>query len=200
MSDSEGKVAWVLMAGKGAPGGWLLGELEAICEAGEARVVVLDMTAARDGDVGPMDRAQLRSLALFELPVVCCFEGELGPEMAEIALAADIRLCGERGAFAAGPGARAMDAGELLEAGLVTAVTAPGGAREEAGRVAQVIATRGPIAVRLAKEAIRRGAHQPLEQALRFETDLTLLLQTTKDRAEGVRAFLEKRPPLFTGE
>ena len=39
-----------------------------------------------------------------------------------------------------------------------------------------------------------------MEQALRFETDLTLLLQTTNDRAEGVRAFLEKRAPVFTGE
>jgi enoyl-CoA hydratase/carnithine racemase len=82
----------------------------------------------------------------------------------------------------------------------VTAVVAAGHAAEEAGRLATVIASRGPIATRLAKEAIKRGAHQPLEQALRFETDLTLLLQTTKDRAEGVRAFLEKRPPVFTGE
>jgi len=39
----------------------------------------------------------------------------------------------------------------------------------------------------------------PLEQALRYETDLTVILQTTKDRAEGVRAFLEKRSPKFNG-
>jgi len=50
------------------------------------------------------------------------------------------------------------------------------------------------------KEAIWRGLELPLEQALRFETDLTLLLQTTKDRAEGVAAFVEKRQPPFTGE
>ena len=40
----------------------------------------------------------------------------------------------------------------------------------------------------------------PIEQALRYETDLTLLLQTTKDREEGVRAFVEKRSPKFTGD
>ena len=40
----------------------------------------------------------------------------------------------------------------------------------------------------------------PLEQALRYETDLTLLLQTTNDREEGVRAFVEKRNPEFTGD
>jgi enoyl-CoA hydratase/carnithine racemase len=39
----------------------------------------------------------------------------------------------------------------------------------------------------------------PLEQALRYEADLTIILQTTADRAEGVRAFLEKRRPRFTG-
>ena len=40
----------------------------------------------------------------------------------------------------------------------------------------------------------------PIEQALRYETDLRLLRQTTKDREEGVRAFVEKRSPKFTGD
>jgi enoyl-CoA hydratase/carnithine racemase len=39
----------------------------------------------------------------------------------------------------------------------------------------------------------------PLEQALRYETDLTVILQTTADRAEGVAAFVEKRQPKFEG-
>ncbi|MGK2964873.1 MAG: enoyl-CoA hydratase-related protein, partial [Tepidiformaceae bacterium] len=59
---------------------------------------------------------------------------------------------------------------------------------------------RGPIAVRLAKEAIWRGLPLDLEHGLRFETDLTLLLQTTKDRSEGVAAFVQKRKPIFLGE
>jgi enoyl-CoA hydratase/carnithine racemase len=40
----------------------------------------------------------------------------------------------------------------------------------------------------------------PLDQGLRYETDLTMILQTTEDRAEGVRAFLEKRQPKFEGK
>lgn len=200
MEGDSTLVAWVPMARAGTPGEWLLAELEGIREQGVARAVVLDAADSAALGLEAMESGQLRRLALFELPVVCCFEGQLEAGMAGIALAADIRVCGDAGSLNAAPGAGPMRARELLEAGLVTVVTPAGGARGEARRLAEVIASRGPIATRLAKEAIIRGAHQPLEQALRFETDLTLLLQTTKDRAEGVRAFLEKRPPVFTGE
>ena len=70
----------------------------------------------------------------------------------------------------------------------------------EAERIAGRIAERGPLAVKYAKEVISRGIDMPLEQALRYETDLTVILQTTEDRAEGVRAFLEKRKPEFKGK
>ena len=67
-------------------------------------------------------------------------------------------------------------------------------------KVARTIASRGKLATRIAKEAVWRGLDMPIEQALRYETDLTLLLQTTKDREEGVRAFVEKRSPKITGD
>jgi enoyl-CoA hydratase/carnithine racemase len=93
-----------------------------------------------------------------------------------------------------------LDARAALACGLVNAVAPHGEARAEAERIAGAIASRGPIAVRYAKEAVLRGLDMPLEQALRYETDLTVILQTTADRAEGVRAFLEKRPPRFEGK
>ena len=67
------------------------------------------------------------------------------------------------------------------------------------GRVAEAILSRAPVAARLVKDAVLKGFDMTLEQGIRLEEDLYALLQTTADRAEGVRAFLEKRKPLFRG-
>jgi enoyl-CoA hydratase/carnithine racemase len=81
----------------------------------------------------------------------------------------------------------------------VSAVHPAATLQAEASSLAARIASRGPIALRYAKEAVRRGLDLPLDEALRMETDLTVILQTTDDRAEGVRAFIEKREPEFKG-
>jgi len=113
-----------------------------------------------------------------------------GPVAARMALLVGTRL----------PQAVVVTADVALRSGLVSANAGrPGEALAAAARIAEAIAKRGPVATQLAKEAVWRGLPMPLEQGLRFETDLTLLLQTTKDRDEGVRAFLEKRPPEFEG-
>ncbi len=188
---------------------------------GEARVVVVEAGAAADLGAWPGERVRWLWRD-YPLPVVFAFEGQLSGEAAAFALGCDLRVCGEGAAveldgeamdgltaerartllgLAAGEAIPArFTAGQALEAGLVSRVGPVGSAAEVARGAAEAVAARGPIATRLAKEAVWRGLDQPLEQALRFETDLTLLLQATKDRAEGVRAFLEKRPPEFTGE
>jgi enoyl-CoA hydratase/carnithine racemase len=61
------------------------------------------------------------------------------------------------------------------------------------------LCTKGPIALRLAKEAVARSLDLTLEQGIRLEQDLYVLLQSTADRATGVRAFLAKRQPKFKG-
>ena len=206
--------AWVLLSYESPPEPPELCEsLEAAREAGAHLAVI---QATRPGSGGTPYRARdLTWLVRFPLPLLFVFEGELRGPWLGIALACDIRACDATSVFdlegvdagaarrlevlRCGGLASPVTAGKALDAGLATVMAAPGGALAEASRLADVIASRGPIAVRLAKEAIWRGLEMPLEQALRFETDLTLLLQTTKDRAEGVRAFLEKRRPNFTG-
>lgn len=90
-----------------------------------------------------------------------------------------------------------IDSATAHDWGLVNLVA--DNAFEAAWQVAGSIASRGPIATRYAKDAIRYGLDMPLAQALHYETELTILLQDTNDRAEGVDAFVNKRAPEFSG-
>lgn len=168
------------------------------------------------------------SLAQLPRPVVCAIQGEALSAGLELALACDVRVAAEDarlglpetkfGLVPMGGGTQRLarlvgrgkalemiltgepvDAREALRIGLVSAVAPRDKLLAEAEAIAARIAERGPIAVRYAKEAVSRGLEMTLEQALRYETDLTVILQTTEDRAEGVRAFLEKRRPEFKG-
>ena len=64
--------------------------------------------------------------------------------------------------------------------------------------VATKIAEKSPIAVRLAKEAVKAALRMPLAEGLRYEQSLFSLVFTTDDKNEGVRAFLEKRKPQWS--
>lgn len=90
-----------------------------------------------------------------------------------------------------------VDAKTALDWGLVNALADDASAA--AMQIAHAIAARGPIATRYAKDAIRHGLDMPLAQALHYETELTILLQDTTDRAEGVDAFVNKRTAAFSG-
>ena len=61
------------------------------------------------------------------------------------------------------------------------------------------LAGAGPLALEFAKEAIHRGSELPLADGLRLEGDLNHQLAATDDRAEGLAAFFDKRPPDFAG-
>ncbi len=89
---------------------------------------------------------------------------------------------------------------EAMRAGLFTYLASSRSQLERKARaVIDSLLSRGPIAARLAKDAVRKGYDMTLEQGIRLEEDLYAMLETTADRAEGVRAFLEKRKPLFRG-
>jgi enoyl-CoA hydratase len=91
---------------------------------------------------------------------------------------------------------RAVDAERM---GLVNRVVPAGTQLDEAKRLAQLIATRPPLAVRLGKEAVNQAMEVGLAPGLEFERKLFYLLFASEDKREGMRAFLEKRPGRFTG-
>ncbi|MPZ24299.1 MAG: hypothetical protein GEU28_12345 [Dehalococcoidia bacterium] len=168
----------------------------------------------------------VESCAAVPQPVIAAIDGPAREEGIELALACDIRFASPASVFRMGQVAQGripsaggtqrlprlagmavtarlillgeeVDAERALDDGIIGAIA--NDPTTHALAAAAAIAARGPLSERLAKEAIGRGAEMPLEQALRFETDLTVILQSTEDRAEGVRAFLEKRAPRFEG-
>lgn len=176
-----------------------------------------------------VDPRIVESLAAISKPTVAIINGDAIDEGLELALAADIRVAIRRARLAltqlargelphfggtqrlariAGPAqalrmlltGAALDGAEAERVGIVTYL-----AKDErdlarvAGALAEAILSRAPLAARLVKDAVLKGYDMTIEQGVRLEEDLYALLQTTADRGEGVRAFLDKRKPIFRG-
>jgi enoyl-CoA hydratase len=176
-----------------------------------------------------VDSRLVESLAVLSKPTVAIINGDAFDEGLELAMAADIRVAISTARFAithikrgtmphfgatqrlprligAANALRimltgtALGADDAMRCGLVTYLAKNRtDLAQVSGRVAEAILSRAPVAARLVKDAVLKGFDMTLEQGIRLEEDLYALLQTTADRAEGVRAFLEKRKPLFRG-
>lgn len=94
---------------------------------------------------------------------------------------------------------RQIDAETAFAWGLVDRLARDRSALDEALELARTIAEKGPAAVRLALDAVRRGLDGPLGEGLRLEAEAFSRTFATSDMREGTRAFLEKRRPSFTG-
>ena len=185
-----------------------------------------DAIAARMQAGAPAD--PFAGIAALPMPVIAALQGSVASAGLELALCADIRIASADARFSltelsqgllplaggsqrltriAGRGPASsllllgeeMDAAAALRCGLCSRVVPTGELLSGAEALASRVAERGPIALRYAKEAVRQGIELSLDQGLRLELDLSIILQTTADRAEGVKAFLEKRQPNFEG-
>ncbi len=95
---------------------------------------------------------------------------------------------------------RAIDAAEALRIGLVSQVVPAADLMESARKIALRILRNGPLAIRAAMQSVDHGLDVGFEQGCRMEAKLFGLLCATGDTREGLKAFLEKRKPDFTGE
>jgi len=186
------------------------------------------VSSAKAEDVGTKYNAAT-AIASIDRPVIAAINGDTLGLGLELALSCDIRLASQRARFGfpqvasglipmsggtqrlprlIGRGkalelilaAETISAEEALEIGLVSKVVPQEALASETEALAQTIASKAPIALRYIKEAVNKGMDLTLEQGLRLEADLYFLLHTTTDRTEGIKAFLEKRPPRFTGQ
>jgi enoyl-CoA hydratase/carnithine racemase len=94
---------------------------------------------------------------------------------------------------------RRIDAKEALRLGFVNRVVPKRNFMTEAFDLAEVISRRPPLAVKLAKQAVRAADEMSLTAGLAHERRLYELAMATEDRVEGMQAFLEKRRPNFRG-
>ncbi len=95
---------------------------------------------------------------------------------------------------------RPLTAREAWEAGLITKVVPNEAYLDEARLLAQEIASKPPIAVQFAKDAILKSYDLPLEAGLDYERRSFSLLFASDDMREGMAAFIEKRQPTFKGQ
>jgi enoyl-CoA hydratase len=93
-----------------------------------------------------------------------------------------------------------IGAEEAKALGLVSRVVPREAYLSEALKVAAEVASKSPVAVRLAKMAVNKAFEMGLREGVDFERELFYLLFASEDKAEGMRAFMEKRRPEFRGK
>ena len=165
----------------------------------------------------------------FPKPVIAMINGYCLGGGCELALACDMRIASETASFGqpeinlgiipGGGGTQRLtrlvgegkamelilsgdiiDAKTAYEIGLVNHVFPADQLQSKTMEIANRIAGKSPIALKLAKEAVKLASRSNLDEGLRREVDLFALCFSTEDKDEGVSAFLEKRKPVWKGK
>lgn len=175
------------------------------------------------------EKTLFNSLDAFPKPVIAMINGFCLGGGCEVALACDIRIASEKARFGqpeinlgiipGGGGTQRLtklvgegksmemiltgdmiDANTALNIGLVNHVYSSEELEAKTLEMANKIAEKSPIALQLAKEAVKLASKSNLDEGLRREVDLFAICFSTEDKKEGVAAFLEKRKPVFKGK
>jgi enoyl-CoA hydratase len=217
--ETDDSIRVVLLAGgpRAFAAGADIGEMKDLANSGEAQGALEDHLARWDA-VGRCRKPTIAAVSGFALGGGC-----------ELAMACDIILAAENAVFGQPeiligviPGAggtqrltkavgkslamdmlltgRRLTAREALAAGLVARVYAPEVLLAEAKKLAREIAKASPLAARAAKAAANAAVDRQLDAGLLKEREAFYRLFDTQDQKEGMKAFIEKRSPQFTGK
>jgi enoyl-CoA hydratase/carnithine racemase len=219
-ADPEVRVIIVTGAGKGFCAGGDVKAMNEAREAGRERSLMEKIAPGRDRTVLVMREAPQ--------PIIAAVNGAAAGAGMNLALGCDIRIASTAAKFSQAFVKRGLhpdwggtyflprlvgmaraceltftgdviDAAEALRIGLVSQVVPPEELMPAVHVLARKIAAGPPVAIRLAKRALYRNAESGLREALEFETFAQNACFETEDAREGIRAFVEKRAPVFRG-
>ncbi|MEW6296929.1 MAG: enoyl-CoA hydratase-related protein [Thermodesulfobacteriota bacterium] len=206
----------------------ITGEGDRAFVAGADIAAMVTMNALEGKRFSALGLGVLRQLEELPIPVIAAVNGFALGGGTELALACDLIIAAEKAKFGQPeinlgvipgfggtqrlarriglPRARELiysgdmiDAETALRYGLVNKVVPSADLMAEATALANKLAAKPPIAIRQAKTAINAGVDMDLDNGCRFENEAFALTFATEDKAEGMKAFLEKREAKFTG-
>ncbi len=173
--------------------------------------------------------AGLDSIVRLDKPVIAAISGLAFGGGLEIAMCCDIRIASEGtmmglpecnlGLMAAAGGTQRLaqmvgiswakymimtgdpiDANTALSLGLITKVVPVDSILDEAKKIAQKLATKAPITAKLTKQSLNNAMYSDLQSSLLFDQKVFAFIFATEDHTEGMKAFMEKRKPVFKGK
>jgi enoyl-CoA hydratase len=188
-----------------------------------------EFSSSTDREILPALPGFCESIAGLDRPIIAAIQGDATGLGLELAMACDIRIASGASRFGlphiksglipsdggtqrlprlVGKGkalemvltGELIDAQEALRIGLVNVITPSGDVINRSLKLASEMTTKAPVSLRFAREAIYKGMDMTLDQGLRMEGDLYLLLYTTSDRVEGITSFIKKKTPVFQGK